>query len=108
MTRQQIKGIQYDPHPIDTEEYQTTAPEGTWNGYLDYHAWGKSQNLFCFFTDVETDECYRLSVFSRSGYKPYKNGPAFDQEPVGGLFKITTETSKNGLSKFLSAEKIED
>src|SRR5438105_2056924 len=50
-------------------EYRDIAPSGTSIARLDYLAWGKSHNLFCYFTDEATGARYRLSVFStaRSG-----------------------------------------
>lgn len=88
------------------KEYVMDAPEGTWIGRLDEHAWGQSQNLFLFFTDAESGQKRRLSVFSNSQYQPSKGGPAFDQEPVGGLYEIQTGKSKSGFPTFLTATRL--
>ena len=73
---------------------------------VDDMAWGKSQNLFVFFTEAATGKKYRLSVFHNKQYHPSKEGPAFDEEPVGSSFEITTGKSKSGLPSFLSARKL--
>lgn len=104
--RQRIHGTQDHPEKDRLKEYSSDVPEGIWTGRLDYHSWGKSTNLFCYFTDTDSSERYRLSVFSRGGYKPYGDGPAFDEEEIGGVFEVTTALSKNGLPKFMSAVKI--
>lgn len=104
--RQDIKGLNNHPDLMKLREYGMDAPEGAWTGRLDDMAWGKSQNLFCYFMDTKSGQKYRLSVFSQKAYKPSKGGPAFDEEPVGGYYEITTGKSKNGLSTFLSASKL--
>jgi len=81
------------------------APNGEWVGRLDDRAWGDRCNLFCYFSDVATGQTIRLSVFSSNSYRPYQRGPAFDEEAIGGVFRIRTSPSKNGLPKFLSAER---
>lgn len=51
-------------HPSDLlGSYRSDAPDGVWTGRLDDRAWSKSANLFCYFTDTGSCECYRLSVF---------------------------------------------
>ena len=104
--QQQIHGIQNHPDQNTLAAYSAEVPAGVWQGRLDYQAWGKSTNLFCYFTDTTSGERYRLSVFSRGSYKPYNGGPAFDQEEIGGVFEVTTALSKNGLAKFMAAEKV--
>ena len=100
-------------HPMDAieefdlTEYKYDAPEGEWIGRLDTRAWGKSQNLLLYFTDINTAEKYRLSVFSRNSYKPYKSDLSFRKEQLGKSYKISTSKSKNGLPKFLTAELIQ-
>lgn len=104
--RQDIKGLNNHPQPDKLKEYVMDAPEGTWTGRLDDQAWGKSQNLFVFFTEAASGKKYRLSVFHNKAYKPSKEGPAFDEEPVGGTFEISTAKSKSGLPSLISARKI--
>lgn len=106
MTRQSIKGFFDHTEFTELEKYNPVTPLGIWTARLDFHAWGKSSNLFCFFTDIETNLKYRLSVFSRQLYRPYKSSISFREEPAGGIFKITTSETKNGNIKFENAEKI--
>lgn len=102
--RQEIKGLNNHDKPETLKEYVMDAPEGTWRGRLDELAWGKSQNLFCFFTDIESGKKYRLSTFNQKAYKPEKEGPAFDEVEKGATFEITTAKSKNGFPKFVAAK----
>lgn len=86
--------------------YRTNAPNGEWTGRLDDRAWGKSGNLFCYFTDIVSAEGYRLSVFFDKEYRPANGGPAMDLEPLGRMFRITTRQGKKGLSRFVTAEPV--
>ena len=104
--RQDIKGFGNHPDLFQLRDYAMEAPEGKWTGRLDYQAWGKSLNLFCYFTEVASGKKIRLSVFHEKQYHPAQEGPAFDEEPVGGTFEITTEKSKKGLPKFVAARKL--
>lgn len=99
-----IKGLLVHP---ERQRLAAYAPPGVWRGRLDGLAWGKSTNLFCYFTEIETGKQYRLSVFHAHGYAPYDGGPAFDQEALGGEFEITTTASRNGLPKLMLACRLE-
>lgn len=103
--RQKIYGLKDHPEFEILKKYSTQVLEGTYQVQLDFMAWGKSTNLFCFFTELQAGDCFRLSVFNRNLYKPYNEGPAFDKEQIGCLYQITTSLSKNGLPKFMSARK---
>ena len=104
--RQKIYCVKDHPEFESLKEYASEVAEGTYQVRLDYHAWGKSTNLFCYFTDTDSGDRFRLSVFSRSSYKPYNDGPTFDEKEIGGLFEINTAISKNGLPKFMAARKL--
>ncbi|MBL8714229.1 MAG: hypothetical protein JNM12_15165 [Alphaproteobacteria bacterium] len=104
--RHDIKGFNSHPDIFKLREYVMGAPDHVWTGRLDYQAWGATSNLFCYFTDTQTGKKWRLSVFSTRQYKPSKGGPAFDEEPLGGLYEITPGKSRNGLPTFLSAKKL--
>jgi len=94
-------------HPSDQlGTYRTDAPDGGWTGRLDDRAWGKSANLFCYFTDTVSGEGYRLSVFFDKEYRPANGGPAMDLERLGRVFRITTRQGKKGLSRFVTAEPL--
>ncbi|SOB88362.1 hypothetical protein SAMN06297144_3518 [Sphingomonas guangdongensis] len=104
--REQIYGLL--DHPSDQlGAYRTDAPDGEWTGRLNDRAWGKSANLFCYFTDIVSAEGYRLSVFFDKEYRPANGGPAMDLEPLGRMFKITTRQGKKGLSRFITAEPVD-
>ncbi|MEI5689109.1 hypothetical protein [Sphingomonas kyungheensis] len=103
--REQIYGLL--DHPSDQlDTYRTNAPDGEWTGRFDHRAWGKSANLFCYFTDTVSAEGYRLSVFFDKEYRPAKGGPAMDLEPLKAVFRITTRRGKRGLSQFVAAEPL--
>ena len=104
--RQDIKGLKEHPEIFKLREYVMGAPDQVWTGRLDYHAWGTASNLLCYFTDIHSKKKWRLSVFSNKQYQPSKGGPAFDAEPLGGLYEITPGKSKNGLPTFVSAKKL--
>ena len=87
-------------------EYEFKAPEGWWLGRLDERAWGNSQNMFLYFTNIVTDEKFRLSVFSRSGYSAYNSDISFREEPLGKSYKIKTGRSKKGFPTFLDVKNI--
>lgn len=106
MTRQEIKGLFNHPSFEVLKTYLPKAPDGEWVGRLDDRAWGKSANLYCYFTDVATGERRCISVFSNQRYQPYKSGPAFDQIELGGQYRIVTETGRTGFPKFLKAELV--
>jgi len=94
-------------HPSDQlGAYGTNAPDGVWTGRLDDRAWGRSANLFCFFTDTGSGERFRLSVFFDKQYRPAQGGPAMDQQALGSVFKVTTRQGKSGLSRFMTAEPV--
>lgn len=95
-------------HPSDQlGAYGTNAPDGVWTGRLDDRAWGKSANLFCFFTDTGTGERYRLSVFFDKQFRPAQGGPAMDQLAVGAVLRVTTRQGARGLSQFMTAEPLD-
>jgi len=88
-------------------DYAFDCPEGTWTATLEQKAWGKSANLILCFADPATGRKYRLSVFSRNGYRPRDDSHDFrnDAEP-GELFELTTKKTKNGNPDLKSARKI--
>jgi hypothetical protein len=106
MLRQKIVGVQSHPDQDKLDDYSSDAPTGIWQGRLDHHAWGKSTNLFCYFTNIEDQKKYRLSVFSRSKYAPYNGDVFFDQEPTGQTFELETSSTKSGNVKLTTAKKI--
>lgn len=83
------------------------APDGEWVGRLDDRAWGRSTNLFCYFTDLATGKGYRLSVFHANSYRPYQSGPALDRVALGDVFNIKSGYSRNGLPKLLKVDPVQ-
>lgn len=77
--RQGIKGLNNHPDFMQLREYAMDTPDGAWTGRQDDRAWGKSSNLFCYFTDTTTGQKFCLSVSSRTAYKPTGDGPAFEE-----------------------------
>ncbi len=102
-----IHGIQNHPDKEKLSEYSSEVPAGTHIVRLDDQAWGKSSNLFCYFTEISSGNQYRLGVFNRSDYEPYKGELSFKEETPGTQYEITTDVSRNGLSKFEKAVKLE-
>jgi hypothetical protein len=90
-------------------DYAFDCPDGAWTAKLEQKAWGKSSNLLLCFADTATGKQYRLSVFSRNGYKPRDHSHDFcnDAEP-GELFELTTTKTKTGNPDLKSARKITD
>lgn len=83
--------------------YTFNAPIGEWTAQLDYKSWGKSTNLFLYFTDIETGLKYRLSVFSRNRYCPYENKLNFKHEPIDQIYYLRTGKNKKGFPTLLRA-----
>ncbi len=95
--------VQHPAREMLDQEYSPIVPSGEFSVAFDDRAWGKSTNLFCYFTDLTSGQKYRLSVFARQNYRPYDNGVSFRDAPFGSRYKITINESKNGLPKFLTA-----
>jgi hypothetical protein len=76
---------------------------------LDFLEWGKSANRLCYFTDIETDEKFRLSVWYNNGYKPRKGVVSFKEAEIGTHYLIEIREGKNGkLPTFESAKSLND
>lgn len=53
---------------LQPREYGASVQEGEFIARLDFRMWGKSVNLRCFFTNMETGEKFNLSAYrSHSG-----------------------------------------
>ena len=94
----------YDKRPPETADYATDCPAATWRGRLDFRVWGKSSNLFVYFTDLDTGQKWRLSVWHRDSYRPRKDGPDFNKDVAEGhTFQILTSLGKTGWPVLVSA-----
>ena len=94
-------------HIADWNQYEFDCPAGTRTAVLEQKAWGKSANLILCFADTASRRKYRLSVFSRNGYRPRDDSHDFrnDAEP-GEKFELSTKKTKNGNPDLKSARKI--
>jgi hypothetical protein len=94
----------YDARPLETAAYAVDCPAATWRGRLDFRVWGKSTNLFLYFTDLDTEQKWRLSVWQRDLYRPRKDGPDFNKDVAeGDAFEIVTSHGKTGSPYLVSA-----
>jgi hypothetical protein len=64
---------------------------------------GDKANLFSYFSDTATGYRFRLSTWQNKHYRPWEAGPALDEEPLGGVFRLTVSRTRNGLAKLTSA-----
>jgi len=112
MPRQMIRGWLDNPDELELWEYSPDLPEGEWLAELVWLAWGKSRNLFCYFTNLETNKRYRLSVFAMlwpnadKSYRAQKGGPPMDEQPLGSRFRLTTGKNSRGSPALFLAEPI--
>ncbi len=93
--------------PLDHRDYSFAAPEGEWTAQLDYLRWGKSSNLLCYFTDLDTGEKYFFSAFNDAGYGPRDQSINFRYEMPGTQYRVKTGHNARGKPYWLSAERIE-
>jgi hypothetical protein len=93
---------------MSENEYIIYPKTGTYKCQLDFTVWGKSGNLFCFFTNIETGEMYRLSVWFNQNYKPRKGEVSFKDANPETLYIIEIKAGKKGrLPTFVSAKLID-
>lgn len=91
-------------------EYQVLTEVGEFIGTLDYKKWGKSINLWCFFT-LDDGKKIKLSCFrSRDGKKIYSaKDEKYDFSVVGNegnKFKLTIKQTSKDTVAFVAAELI--
>lgn len=91
-------------------EYSFDCPVGVWKARLDVKAWGKQRNILLFFSEMETEKKYCLSVFLPSLYRALDNGLNFRSADAlpGDVFELETGKTKTGRTKFISARKLAD
>ena len=103
-----ISGFKAHPDRDKLAQYSFDVPVGIWLGTLQAVAWGKSHNLLYYFTDEENGNRYILSTFWNRQFRPHGDGPEFDKAAIGSVYEVTTEMSKNGRAKFVSARLLEE
>ena len=98
-------GSVIDEHRELIESYNPSPSCGVWKCRLDILLWGKSANLFCFFSNIENNEKYRLSVFFNTNYMPRKGAVSFKSAEVGNVYLITVKEGVEGKPpSFIKAE----
>jgi hypothetical protein len=107
MTKTSLSSLRAHPERERLFDYVLDAPERAWIGRLDFLAWGKSQNILCYFTDEATGGKYRLSTFWNRDFAPQREGPCFREEALGSRYEISTSRSKKGLPIFEGACKLD-
>lgn len=90
------------------EEYLVPSRFGEFVGVLDYKMWGKSVNIWAFFT-LDNGEKIKLSCFRSSKDESIYSAQdeKYNFAIIGneGLeFKLIIDTTKNGNIRFKSAE----
>jgi len=88
--------------------YSFNAPSQKWVGHLDFKALGKKRNLFLFFTSIETNQKYKISVTAWSKYSPSEHHLNFFEEPINQNFQLETIRNKKGFPQLLRAKKIDN
>ena len=106
---------------FEPRDYDAAAPVGEVTARLDFRMWGKSINLRCFFTNLESGEKFSLPAFrshrgehhytlrdsgkERSAYTPEDGSIDFTHgEYDGKLFRLTTRQGMRGGVLWASAE----
>lgn len=96
------------------DDYSANAPLGEWAAILDTKAWGKSECLHCFFTEIGTGKKYRLTAFrpdnAVNAYRPKDKGIDFSEKNIDGRkYRLVTGMNTQGTkSVWLSAEPSSD
>jgi len=108
---------------LEPREYDAVVPVGGITARLDFRMWGKSVNLRCFFTNLESGEKFSLSAFRThrgehhhtlresgkecSAYTPEDEAIDFAYgEYDGKLFRLITRRGKRGGVLWASAEML--
>ena len=98
--------IDFKVAAFNERAYSYNAPNRKWIGHLDFKAWGKSKNLFLFFTSTDTDQKFKISVTARGRYSPREHYLNFFKEPIGQKFQLETSRNKKGFPELPSAKLI--
>lgn len=108
---------------LEPRKYDAAVPVGELIARLDFRMWGKSVNLRCFFTNLESGEKFSLSAFRThrgehhytlrasgkeiSAYTPEDGVIDFAYgEYDGKLFRLVTRQGKRGGVLWASAEML--
>lgn len=106
-------------------EYSTSVPEGEFVARLDFRMWGKSVNLRCFFTHMETGGKFSLAAYrshfgkehfvqrqdgkTHNAYTPEDGSFDFNDGDLDGRrFRLLTRQGVRGKIVWSSAELLPD
>lgn len=89
-------------------EYTFDCPVGVWHAHLDAKAWGKRRNILLYFSELETERKFCLSVFNETRHRADDGVIDFRYRGrVGECFELETGKSRTGRSRFLAARIID-
>lgn len=90
-------------------EYTFDCPLGVWRARLDAKAWGKRRNILLYFSELELDRKYCLSVFNETRHAADDGIIDFRYRGrIGECFELETGRTRTGRSRFLAARIIAD
>lgn len=93
---------------IMSQEYQIELPEGEWEGRLLAKSQGRSNNIICFFEDVNNGNLYRISAF-KSNYNDSYSAKDYvinfaENDIEGNVYLLKTGKNNNGNPAWFSAK----
>lgn len=93
---------------LEPESYSRTVPAGKHTVKLIFKTWGKKCSLNCFFKDMETEQKYRITVFTSPKnpyrYKAKDNLIDFSEsDNLENIYQIEVKHSSRGYPIMLSA-----
>lgn len=98
------------PEGIDIFAYSWDIPQGEMIARFDGQQWGKSSNLYCYFTEDVTGEQYVLSAFRNDdetgAYGPRDRQTDFRNMLPGQLFRLYIGETRTGRTRWETAEPI--
>jgi hypothetical protein len=93
---------------IRLSEYSFDCPRGLWRARLIAKGWGKNQNILLYFSELEKQKNYSISLFFfTTHYRPEDGG--FDFRMHGrrdDIFDLETAVGHTGRTRLLSAKLI--
>lgn len=94
-----------------SNEYQVELPEGEWEGRLLAKSQGRSNNIICFFEDINTGSRYRISAFKSKrddSYSAKDYAVNFAENNIeGNVYLLKTGKNSVGNPAWLSARLID-
>ena len=85
-------------------QYDFDCPVGVWRARLDAKAWGKRRNILLYFSELEPQRKYCLSVFNETRHRAEDGMVDFRYEGrAGECFELETGKTRTGRSRFLAA-----